>query len=63
MTLKNGPTSVLEWTQTPLVAWPAANFVRGMLAVCDLPDCVRVLRDRLGEESVQIVEPWGPAMR
>ena len=62
VTLKNGPTSFVEWTQTPLVTWPAANFVRGMLAVCDLPDCVRVLQERLGLENVRIVEPWGPAM-
>ena len=62
VTLKNGPTSMFEWTQTPRVAWPAANFVRGMLALCDLPDCVRVLRERLGGENVRIVEPWGPTM-
>jgi pimeloyl-ACP methyl ester carboxylesterase len=62
LTLVNGPSSWLEWTQTPWVSWPAANGLRGALAVCDLPDCVRVLRDRLGEASVRIVEPWGPAM-
>jgi dienelactone hydrolase len=62
LTLKNGPMSVLEWTQTPLVAWPAANFVRGMLEICDLPDCLRVLRERLGAGNIRIVEPWGPAM-
>jgi dienelactone hydrolase len=62
VTLKNGPSSLLEWTQTPLVTWPAANFCRGILEVCDLPDCVRVLRERLGAENVRIVEPWGPTM-
>jgi hypothetical protein len=62
LTLKNGPLSAIEWTQMPLVSWPAANFVHGMLGVCDLPDCVRVLRERLGAGKVQIVEPWGPTM-
>jgi hypothetical protein len=61
LTLVNGPQSWLEWTQTPWVSWPTANFLRGALAVCDLPDCVRVVRERLGAEKVQIVEPWGPA--
>jgi hypothetical protein len=63
LALANGPQSWLEWTQTPWVSWPAANCPRGVLEICDLPDCVRVVRDRLGEERVQIVEPWGPAMQ
>ena len=58
VTLKHGPRSFLEWTQTPLVAWPSANFLRGVLKVCDLPDCMQVLGDRL-----HIVEPWGPHMQ
>ena len=58
VTLKNGPRSFIEWTQTPLVAWPAVSFVRGMLEVCDLPDCIRVLGDR-----VRVIEPWGPDMQ
>jgi hypothetical protein len=62
VTLKNGPSSLLEWTQTPLVTWPAANFCRGILEVCDLPDCVRVLGEQLGAENVRTVEPWGPTM-
>jgi hypothetical protein len=62
VTLKNGPRSFLEWTQTPLVTWPAASFCRGILDLCDVPDCLRVLRERLGAEGVQIVEPWGPTM-
>ena len=57
VTLKNAPQSFIEWTQTPLVAWPAANFLRSVLKVCDLPDCMRVLNDRL-----RIIEPWGPDM-
>jgi len=57
VTLKNGPTSFAAWAQAPLVAWPAANFVWGVLKVCDVPDCARLLGSRL-----QIIEPWGPAM-
>jgi hypothetical protein len=57
VTLKNAPRSFIEWTQTPLVAWPAANFLRGVLKICDLPDCMRALGDRL-----HIIEPWGPDM-
>jgi cephalosporin-C deacetylase-like acetyl esterase len=63
LTCVNGPRSWFEWTQTPWVSWPAANCLRGVLAVCDLPDCVRVLRERLGAERMRIVEPWGPAMQ
>jgi hypothetical protein len=62
VTLKNGPRSFLEWTQKPLVTWPAASFCRGILEVCDVPDCLRVLRERLGAEGVQVIEPWGPTM-
>jgi pimeloyl-ACP methyl ester carboxylesterase len=56
-TLKDAPRSFFEWTQTPYVTWPAANFVRGMLHLCDLPDILEVLGDR-----VEIVDCWGPAM-
>jgi dienelactone hydrolase len=58
VTLKNGPRSFHEWTQTSNVAWPAADFVYGMLQVCDLPDCLRVLGDRVRS----VVEPWDPRM-
>jgi hypothetical protein len=57
VTLKNGPRSYLEWTQTPIVAWPAASSIRGVLELCDLEDCVRMLGDR-----VRVIEPWGPDM-
>ncbi|MBN1582786.1 MAG: acetylxylan esterase [Anaerolineae bacterium] len=57
VTLKDAPRSLFEWTQTPYVTWPAANFVRGMLNLCDLPD----LLDLLGER-VEIVDHWGPTM-
>lgn len=63
VTLANGPASWFEWTQATWVSWPAANCLRGALEVCDLPDCLRVLCERLGRESVRIVDPWGPAMK
>jgi hypothetical protein len=63
LTLVNGPLSWLEWTQTTWVSWPAANCPRGVLEVCDLPDCVRVVRERLGAAAVQIIDPWGPPMK
>jgi len=58
VTLKNGSTSFLEWTQTPYVAWPAANCLFGVLEVCDLPDVIRALGDR-----VRCIEPWDAEMR
>lgn len=63
LTLVHGPQSWFEWTQTPWVSWPAANCPRGVVAVGDLPDCLRVVRERLGSENVRMVEPWGPAMK
>jgi dienelactone hydrolase len=57
VTLENGPRSFLEWTQTPYVAWPAANMVYGLLVECDLSDVLHVLGDR-----VTVVNPWGPEM-
>jgi dienelactone hydrolase len=58
VTLKNGPQSYREWTQAPLVMWPAANFLRGALKVFDLPDILRELGGR-----VTVIEPWGPNMQ
>ncbi|MEA3345956.1 MAG: acetylxylan esterase [Chloroflexota bacterium] len=57
VTLQGVPNSFLEWTQTPLVAWPAANFIRGILQVCDLPDCIRALNGK-----VEVIERWGATM-
>ncbi|MBN1640837.1 MAG: acetylxylan esterase [Anaerolineae bacterium] len=57
VTLKNGPRSFHAWTQTPYVTWPAASFCRGILQVCDLPDIVGALGDR-----VQVLEPWNAEM-
>jgi len=56
--MKNGPLSCREWTQTPSVDWPAANFIRGLLAQGDLPDLIRLLGDR-----VQLIEPWDSGMK
>ena len=57
VTLKNAPRSFKEWAQTPLVAWPAANFCRGALLSFDLQDCIRALGDK-----VSIIEPWDAGM-
>lgn len=63
LTLKNAPHSWIEWTQTPLVTWPAANSIHGVLEVCDLPDCLRVVEERLSSDRVRVIEPWGPGMQ
>ncbi len=46
VTLQDAPRSFFEWTQTPYVAWPAANCGRGILHVADLPDMLRILGRR-----------------
>ncbi len=56
--LKNAPSSFYEWTQKPVIAWPAANFPRGILKKLDIADCLRVLGNK-----VQVIEPWGPDMK
>jgi dienelactone hydrolase/pimeloyl-ACP methyl ester carboxylesterase len=58
ITLKNGPLSYQEWTQTPLVSWPFANFPSGCLKHFDLSDLIRSLGKR-----ATLVQPWGPAMQ
>jgi len=57
VTLKNAPSSYEAWVQSPLVLWPAANCLHGVLQHFDLSDC----RELLGN-TVRIVEPWGPDM-
>ena len=57
VTLANAPMSYHAWTQTPIVDWPAANCLRGVLRHFDLDDCIRSLGER-----VTITEPWGPNM-
>lgn len=56
--MENGPLSCREWMKEPDVAWPHANFVRGILKMMDLPDVMKVLGKRLS-----LVEPWGADMR
>ena len=58
VTLKNTPLSYRAWTQVPLVAWPSANFLRGVLKAFDLSDCIRAIADK-----VRLIEPWGPDMK
>ena len=58
VTLKNAPLSYGAMTRVPLVAWPVAGFVPGVLAHFDLPDCYRALGGR-----VELVQPWGPDMK
>ena len=55
--LKNAPLSYRSWANSPLVSWPNANVLRGVLKVFDLPDCYRVLGKRL-----KVIQPWGPDM-
>lgn len=55
--LQDAPRSFFEWTQTPYVAWPAANCGRGILQVADLPDLLRVLGSR-----VTVLDHWDAAM-
>lgn len=58
ITIKNAPESYKSWTHTPIVLWPSANFLRGVLKFFDLPDCIRLIGGKL-----KIVEPWGPDMK
>jgi len=58
VTLKDAPRSFMEWTQMPYVTWPAANFVRGILRVCDLADVITALDGR-----VTVIDHWGPTMQ
>ena len=58
ITLQNAPLSFAEWTRVPLVLWPAANFLRGVLHYFDLADLYRALGRRLS-----LIEPWGPDMQ
>ncbi len=55
--LKNGPLSYAEWVAEPIVAWPAANCLRGVLRHFDLPDCILALGDR-----VRLDAPWDARM-
>jgi len=41
------PSSCAAWVGERACAWPAANFMTGMLRHFDLPDCYAALGDRL----------------
>lgn len=56
--LHNAPLAYRDWTRAPLVAWPAANVLRGVLRHLDLPDLMRLVANRL-----TLSEPWGPDMK
>jgi len=56
--LRNAPLAYRDWVCAPLVAWPAANVLRGVLRHLDLPDAMRLVADRL-----TLSEPWGPDMK
>ena len=58
VTLKNSPLSYQQWTQVPVVTWPAANTLRGVLKHFDIPDCIRLLG-----RKVRLIQPWGPEMQ
>ncbi len=58
VTLKGAPLSYQSMVEAPLVSWPAANLVRGVLAVFDLPDLYRALGRRL-----TLTQPWDVLMQ
>jgi hypothetical protein len=58
VTLKNGLLSYHDWTQTPLVEWPAANLPRGVLNTFDLPDLIKTLG-----KKITLIQPWGPTLK
>lgn len=56
-TLKNLPLSFRDWVRTPVVKWPAANVVRGILKEMEIADCLRALGAK-----VKLLEAWGADM-
>ncbi|MEO6052385.1 MAG: hypothetical protein ABIP97_00075, partial [Chthoniobacterales bacterium] len=56
-TLKNYPKSFAEWATAPLLKWPGANIVKGILKVTDIPECLNALGSK-----ITLSEPWGPTM-
>jgi len=57
VTLKNAPCTYREWVDVPLVDWPVANVLPGVLKYFDLDDCLRALEDK-----VTVIEPWDARM-
>ena len=58
LAMRNAPRSFQEWATTPIVDWPAASFLQGVLGALDLDDCLRALGNR-----VTVSEPWGPRLQ
>lgn len=56
--LRGAPLSYHSMTQAALVAWPAANFIRGVLSSFDLPDVYRALG-----KGLTLDEPWDVEMK
>ncbi|MDD3725654.1 MAG: acetylxylan esterase [Candidatus Ratteibacteria bacterium] len=55
--LKNYPPSFYQWTQTPSVLWPDANFPPGVIKYTDIPELLGIMG-----KKVELLEPWGPGM-
>jgi len=58
LTLINAPLDFLSWTQSQVVGWPSASFLRKVLLYLDLPDCYHYL-----EEKLLLIDPWDIAMK
>jgi len=58
VTLKNAPVSYDSWTHSPIVLWPSANFLRGVLKEFDLTDCMKAI-----ESKLTVIKPWGADMK
>ena len=60
--LREYPQSCEEWLQAPVVEWPAANCLRGMLQHFDISDVCAALATRV---PLRLTEPldalMGPA--
>lgn len=54
VTLKNALGSYQELAETEDYKWPLSGMVPGILSVCDLPDCYRVLQAK----RLQQLDPW-----
>ena len=58
VTLRDAPTSYLDWATTPVVHWPASVFPRSVLKHFDLPDLYAALKGR-----IQVLSRWDALMR
>jgi len=58
VTLKNAPVSYDSWAHSPIVLWPSANFLRGVLKEFDLTDCMKAI-----ESKLTVINPWGADMK